>query len=38
MQNYTDTKAGCYDLTIEGMSEETNLKEAGAAKGDEPHE
>jgi hypothetical protein len=33
-----DTKAGCYDFSIERISEETNLKEAGAANGGGSHE
>jgi hypothetical protein len=33
-----DTKAGCYDFTIERISEETNRRQAGAAIGGESHE
>lgn len=38
MRNCTDAKPGCYDLTIEGMSEETKFEEISAANGGESHE
>lgn len=38
MQSYADAQTGCYDLTIERTSEETDLRESGAPNGGESHE